>query len=323
MATKVLDDAEAGGAGAAVCSEADKLRARGNEHFKAGQNEDAAKCYREALQALKTLPLDGPGGEAQAALTTAQAVRLNLALCLVEIGPQEAIQLCDEALEADPECAKALFRRAAASRSIARSASGDAAAEREALSAARRDLLQAAKLEPGDRQIRTSLEEVSGLLKALGGGGEGLRLGFGSGLYNDRMDSAAASEPPAAVVLCSVCERQGHTQCGREFWYAERAVWLGIPVEEVSRDPSSFEDDGTLREVILAARRQSALVDPGGQRPGLLEYGPDGDLPELSDSEREMLEDCLDSTERPYPQPKRPLPLPQAVRCAEEFWMED
>jgi hypothetical protein len=36
--------------------------------------------------------------------------------------------------------------------------------------------------------------------------------------------------------------------------------------------------------------------------------------------EREMLEDSLESTERPYPGLKRPVALAQAVAVAEELW---
>ncbi|CAE7194558.1 unnamed protein product [Symbiodinium natans] len=71
------------------------------------------------------------------------------------------------------------------------------------------------------------------------------------------------------------------------------------------QEPSDFEEDGCLMDVIRDSRHHS----PQG-----------ADLSDMSEDEREQLEDCLDSTEKPYPQPKRPVPLAQAVRCAEELW---
>jgi len=82
-----------------------------------------------------------------------------------------------------------------------------------------------------------------------------------------------------------------------------------VSEETVANDPASFEDNGTLMATMQA-------------RPARTQASP-GDLSDLSDEEREILEDCLDSTERPYPLLKRKLGLPLAVRCAEELWAEN
>lgn len=321
MATEATPDSSG------LPAEADKLRVSGKEHFQAQRFDEAARCYREALQALK-----GGGDEAA---TLGQAIRLNLVVCLQRLGspPEEALQLCDEVLAADPSTqrevrAKALFWRGSVRRELSKQAS-DTSTQREALSTARHDLLQAARLEPGDRQVREKLEEVTEELKALpGGGGDGLRLGLGSGLYNDR--EAEPQEPPPPPEVCSVCGRLGHPRCGKAFWIDQRAVWLRMPVEQVEAEPTSFEHDGTLHGAILAERAREAQEATSGEggtaasprcgRPIRDEYG---ELVELSDEERDTLEDCLDAVERPYPQPLRSLPLPQAVRCAEELWAED
>lgn len=41
---------------------------------------------------------------------------------------------------------------------------------------------------------------------------------------------------------------------------------------------------------------------------------------ELSDDERDVLEECLDSVVRPFPDLKRPVPLAKAVETAEALW---
>jgi len=296
--------------------EAEVLRSQGNDHFKAQRHEEAAECYRQALRLLN----DSVGAASAPLTPLGQAVRLNLAACLQRLGadPEESVQLCSEVLAADPLSAKAFFRRGLAQRDAARAAA-DAASKRDALVAARRDLREAARLEPSDRQLRAQLDEVADELKALGGAGLGL-----GGLYDDR----EIQEPPPPPVVCSNCGREGHPLCGRALWVAQRAAWLGMPVSEVDRDPPSFEDDGTLRAAIRAARGEGA-ENAAGTGPGesgasdsdaLADLEADGES--LSETEYEMLEDCLCAIDRPYPQLKRKLALPRAVRCAEQLWDE-
>ncbi|CAE7210820.1 unnamed protein product [Symbiodinium sp. CCMP2592] len=66
---------------------------------------------------------------------------------------------------------------------------------------------------------------------------------------------------------------------------------------EVAQEPSDFEEDGGLLEVIRSSRSHPSEGK---------------DLSDMSEDEREQLEDCLDSTEKPYPQPKRPVTLTQS-----------
>eukprot|EP00747_Dinoflagellata_sp_TGD_P084860 gnl/TRDRNA2_/TRDRNA2_162680_c0_seq2.p1 gnl/TRDRNA2_/TRDRNA2_162680_c0~~gnl/TRDRNA2_/TRDRNA2_162680_c0_seq2.p1 ORF type:complete len:182 (+),score=25.27 gnl/TRDRNA2_/TRDRNA2_162680_c0_seq2:52-546(+) len=102
--------------------------------------------------------------------------------------------------------------------------------------------------------------------------------------------------------------------CGKAHWVAQRARWLDVPEEEVSKEPESFEDHGSLGAYQEAKRAQASNCQERAC--------PSQSHLDLSDDEREMLEDCLDSTERPYPPLKRSLPLVQAIRCAEEIWAE-
>jgi len=279
----------------------EQLRDSGNNFFKAHNYSGAAQCYREALMLLRGARKEGFASPEQQVLV--RAVRLNLASTLLNLGEDfdEAIGLCDAVLSVDPGDAKALFKRGSLRHAAAQECLGEMSQKREALAAARRDLLEAARTEPQDVRIRAVLEEATQALRKLSSSGGGL----GGGLYDDR---GPAPEPPPPVI-CSVCGRTGHPACGREFWVSQRAKWLGMPLDVVEEEPAGFEDDGPLADAVREAR--------AGQRPR------EDCLSDLSEDERELLEDCLDSTERPFPELRRKLPLVQAVRCAVELWEED
>ena len=145
-----------------------------------------------------------------------------------------------------------------------------------------------------------------------------------------QIDPAFGEGPSDSLPAGSAPDAGGHqvTRCGKEFWVEQRAAWLGLPFAQVDQEPESFEDDGTLMGTLRAARLAMAAAAVDREFGQLLasRYATlvDGhEPPELSDREREMAEDCLDSTVRPYPCLKRPLPLAQAVRCAEELWDAD
>lgn len=317
-------------AGEGMWAQAGQRRADGNQHFQAGALDKAAECYREALRALAPALAGGeaPSGEDAAFV---QALRLNLSAAVLETGPDEAADLCTLVLQGDAQNVKALYRRAAARQAGAKSKDPKTAAEM--LQEARGDLMVAARAEPSNRQVRGLLEAVAKDIKECQGGGEGgLRLSFGGGLYNDR----EIQEPPPPPVMCQTCNRPGHPRCGKEMWVEERAAWLRMPLETVAREPRTFEESGALLNAISDAR------DSGDRRPVHASREADSadgaraeavceeavghpaveELSDLSQSEAEKLEDCLYCTERPYPQPKRPLPLAVVIRCAEEIWAD-
>jgi len=268
------------------------LRDTGNEHFKAQRFAEAADCYRLALS-------EKPGD-------LAQTIRLNLATCVLRlgIGLNEAITLCDEFLVSDATSAKAFYLRGSAGHALANQVAAPEA-RRELWQAAKKDLTQAAKISPADRQIRARLDEVTEALRALPPKPGIFAKG---GLYDDRQP---APKPPPPVV-CSECGREGHPRCGKNCWLDLRAAWLGVDRDAVDVEPESFEDDGPLG----VARRQALLVARGASE----DNSAGAPFSDMSDDEREMLEDCLDSTERPYPKLKRRVALPQVVFCAEELW---
>lgn len=279
-----------------------QLRLQGNELFKAQQFQEAAQCYQKAVVLLPWPP--GPGDKEEMdhededglSQPLAISVRLNLVSCYHRLGSQldEAVRLCSEVLQQQPAHPKALFRRGCAHLAAAKAAA-DPEGKREELQNARRDLLQAAKVEPGDRQLRQLLDEVTEALQQL----PQLPRGGFAGLYDDR---STVPDPPRKVIA--------RAESGMRCWVRQRARWLGIAEEEVAQEPGDFENDGTLRAVLRRRRNPDALPES------------DEELPELSESEQEMLADCLEATARPFPQPKRPLSLAQAVRCAEDLWAE-
>mmetsp|Transcript_42918 Transcript_42918/g.118691 ORF Transcript_42918/g.118691 Transcript_42918/m.118691 type:complete len:301 (+) Transcript_42918:83-985(+) len=284
-----------------------ELRLRGNELFEAERFADAATCYRSALARLSA----GDHEPSPSQRSHGSALRLNLAMCLSRMGEDlgEAVALCDEVLAVDPDHTKALYRRAAVRHDMAQllASSSERDAARETLQAAKRDLVQVAKAQPGNRPVRTLLDEVNDCLRQVqqdaDGDGSRLKSALG-GLYGDRKPAP----PPPPPVTCSTCDRQGHSECGKAWWIAQRAQWLGVTKEEAGLEPpGGFGDDGPLLEA--RARRMAGA----NRRPS---------LDDLSVASREALEDCLDCTERPYPPLRERYALATAVACAEELWAD-
>jgi len=283
-----------------------ELRRIGNELFKQQNFADAASNYRKALAIIHCLEPDPDNPDMRA---LSKAVHLNLASCWLQLGENldEAIALCGEVLAVEPGEAKACFKRGSALQVQARSLENPED-KKSKLKAAKQDFVQALESAPNDRHLRARFEDVSAALRDVQQVGAGdasfLKGCFGrnlkqKGLYEDR--ETTTPEPP---VICSVCGRPGHPRCGRELWVAERARWLDVSEEEVGRDPPSFEDSGTLQNFLT---QKTPVVEPP-------------DLSDLSDDERDFLEDCLESTCRPFPELLGRLRLPLVVQCAEQLW---
>eukprot|EP00929_Paragymnodinium_shiwhaense_P015832 TRINITY_DN123922_c0_g1_i1.p1 TRINITY_DN123922_c0_g1~~TRINITY_DN123922_c0_g1_i1.p1 ORF type:complete len:333 (+),score=68.19 TRINITY_DN123922_c0_g1_i1:125-1123(+) len=135
----------------------------GNLHFKAGDLERALSAYRKALNALG-FDTDGKSlGEEDAASQdrlwsgdalrlearskTALAASLNAAQCCLKLErATEAFQHSSCALSIDQENAKAFYRRGLASMSL------------QLLDRARADLMEAARREPKNAEIRGQLQ---------------------------------------------------------------------------------------------------------------------------------------------------------------------
>lgn len=86
------------------------LKTAGNTFYFDCKFEEAARLYNDCLVALD---LDGDPDEVAEAKNKLQLpVCTNLAACMIEIGNyRRCIDICNIALEVDPNCAKALYRR--------------------------------------------------------------------------------------------------------------------------------------------------------------------------------------------------------------------
>jgi tetratricopeptide (TPR) repeat protein len=291
---------ESGDQGEAQMRVAGQLRERGNELFGKKSFDEAATCYREALDILRQDVI--PRTDEVASL--GQAVRLNLSTCYLKLGTnfEAGVSLCDEVLAAQPSHVKAMFRRGCL-RYKHSLEQADSDLRRDLLQSARKDVLQAARAEPGDKQIREQLDEITEALRKLPSLKDG-RLAF-SGDLNDSRETLEETSP-------GVGHASPPTSCGKAHWISQRARWLRVSEEEVGRDPPHFEDHGTLYDALKVARGWEDDT-----------AGSDDVLSDLSEEEHDDLWNCIESIEKPYPQIKRKLPLLTVIRCAEEVWAED
>lgn len=259
-----------------------QLRNRANDLFKESRFSEAADLYRQARQIMRT-----PGKEVPTDIR--QAVLMNLALCLGRTGgdPEHIVSLCDEVLSVNPNSAKAFFKRGLAYSSIAGQKEGE---ERQvALQLGRQDLIQAARLEPNDRHIRKKLSEVTEAMCAAGSSKKGLY---------DEMPPAAPRPPPQ---VCPDCGHQGHPCCGKAYWVRQRAEWLSCAESEIDQEPADFEDSGSLQLTRGAQLPREQGATSNFADAFLAEEFVQPGVPELTSDEWEVLEDCLESTEKPYP----------------------
>eukprot|EP00285_Hemiselmis_virescens_P007084 CAMPEP_0173392780 /NCGR_PEP_ID=MMETSP1356-20130122/21172_1 /TAXON_ID=77927 ORGANISM="Hemiselmis virescens, Strain PCC157" /NCGR_SAMPLE_ID=MMETSP1356 /ASSEMBLY_ACC=CAM_ASM_000847 /LENGTH=352 /DNA_ID=CAMNT_0014350683 /DNA_START=9 /DNA_END=1067 /DNA_ORIENTATION=+ len=131
---------------------ADKIKAIGNDYFKAG---DFEKAIRKYTKALKFIEQGGFGGEDKVQLATVSC-NLNAAMCYLKVSKfTECKDACTKALEIDPKNAKAYFRRGSAYLSLNEA---DKAEE---------DLKKAQEITPDDAAVKKELAKVVALRKKL------------------------------------------------------------------------------------------------------------------------------------------------------------
>eukprot|EP00744_Colponema_vietnamica_P010353 GILI01014639.1.p1 GENE.GILI01014639.1~~GILI01014639.1.p1 ORF type:complete len:482 (+),score=182.79 GILI01014639.1:106-1551(+) len=127
---------------------AGKSKDSGNDAFKKGDMAAAVREYSEGLEYLNEIGEDFEEVK-PAAETLKVTLLLNQAMCLIKQEKfGEAIDKCSKALAIEPSNMKALYRRG-----LARSSYG-------LLEEAKSDLLEAARLEPSNRDVRGELEKV-------------------------------------------------------------------------------------------------------------------------------------------------------------------
>lgn len=133
------------------------LRGEGTDAFKRGDFSTALRSYREADHLVANVLAQDDEELASALRAERLSLKLNLAATHLKLGsPFDALKECDAAVALDAESGKAWYRR------------GLACMEINQLQVAKRNLMQAARLEPKNREIRLQLEKCAELLKASG-----------------------------------------------------------------------------------------------------------------------------------------------------------
>lgn len=94
-----------------------QLKEKGNAHYAAGEHLEAISCYEQGLMALDFGSSREQETDVQNRLLL--PLLLNLAACLLKLRHHaKASAVCDIALRVDPECLKALYRRALAQKEL-------------------------------------------------------------------------------------------------------------------------------------------------------------------------------------------------------------
>jgi tetratricopeptide (TPR) repeat protein len=176
------------------------LKACGTAHLNRGEVSKAVVKYRTVFAYLDGLVLPGESmtqysadvlssAEAAEVIALKNSVYLNLALCYLKLGrAAKVVEVCDKALALDAGQAKACFRKGSALISLKR------------FDEAKSSLLEAARLAPQDRAVRSELErwrtEHEAHVKALR---ERDRAMFGGIFVSPSSVPAVARQTPPAV----------------------------------------------------------------------------------------------------------------------------
>ena len=212
--------------GADALVKATLLKEEGNDHFKKGSWDEAARCYRRGTNRLKKV--SGPDADPQ--VTALQlSLQTNLSMVLFKQSKFRASRdVASKALEVDPTNVKALYRRAVASRKM-----GDA-------EDAKKDLRAALVVDPSNAACKKELaaikkqidqankEQKSALSKAFSSGSKS------SFLYNDKEEEERRKEQ----------ERVAAEKKKQEEKAKRKKTWEDECVKRMARgdDAISFED---------------------------------------------------------------------------------
>jgi tetratricopeptide (TPR) repeat protein len=177
-----------------------KLKAEGTELFAAKDFAGGAAKYEDAIQSA----LDLPGGTAEC-----QAIKvscaLNAALCHLKVGNYgEAVSISHLALEIEPRNVKALFRRGTAHMSLKR------------FTAAKTDLLDAARIAPANKEVRNALRALQRKVRDQAIKQKAAFSGlFGEALSVADTGGASSSEcTGASCRFCNLVHKTFHTAVG-------------------------------------------------------------------------------------------------------------
>ena len=191
----------------------------GNGHFKSGDLDQAARSYRRGVNALKSLNSNNGGDEQVKAILV--ALQTNLSTVTHKQGKYRVSRdVASKALGIDPNCVKALYRRAMAHRML-----GD-------VDSARDDLRSVLGIEPNNAAARKELasakraiderrmKEKAGLQKAFSSSRNG-----GSSLYSDKEEEERRREE----------ERREKDRLEKEATEVRKKEWENECVERMAR----------------------------------------------------------------------------------------
>jgi len=250
--------------------EAERLRAQGNEHFKAGEFGAAKKAYKEALKLLPEAPPEGPLGakampsEGSVPFEAAKACRipsqLNLALCCLRDKPPEAgyaLELCEAVLYEEPDNAKATYRK------------GKALLELGELLEAEYELSRACKLAPKDPTARQDLEKLRQRIRE----NKQQEKKICEGIFAKGSGFASDGRAEASVTSSQSTAKEGHAYA---FLKKPEENPFGSS-EDAAKEAVSLQKSGRLEEAIwaleAAVRQAEAKGECNGARGHWLELG--------------------------------------------------
>lgn len=211
-----------------LLSKLTNLKDVGNGHFKAGENEQAVVAYTGAVQAAASgVKNEGRGTrKAQAAVKPVLvSLHCNAAAALLRLSAAaEAEEAASEALELEPNHAKALFRRGVARARLGRNAE------------AKEDLMAACRADPKDRSARDELARVQAALESQRESERAQRANFASRLEASAERECSRREAHEAASQAEKKRREQQSQLrGAEEFADMQNLMAKLPLSKEER----------------------------------------------------------------------------------------
>lgn len=219
---------------------AEEHRQAGNTKFKEGDFSRAIKRYDLALEILKTFIKRAKKADPNYEIETEIAEQMkpvlqNTALCCLKVNPidpSKALERCEEALDLDPNSAKAHLYK------------GRALEKLGVLDEAEFELVEACKLLPKDAAIRTDLARIRKIIKDGKEKEKGIYNGmFGkmSGFMSDARDTPATKVVPTD---------DGKYVCRQD--PASNPYAAKQPSDSLKAQAEALQTDGRLEDAVWA-----------------------------------------------------------------------
>jgi len=220
----------------------------GNSFFKSGDLSKAVRSYRKGTSALKSLNEGNTGDEQVKSLLVSLQTNLSM-VCFKQNKPKMSRDVASKALDVDSTNVKALYRRAAAHRKLGN------------IDAARKDLRDALKHDPNNRDVKRELisikkaqdEQKKKQKASLSKQKVGLQKAFaasqGSFLYNDKEEEEKKKKEAA----------QAKKKAEQEALKKRKADWEDECVKRMANDQLAitYEDwDKEQKDIETAEKKE-------------------------------------------------------------------